>query len=1521
MKKHLSLIGILLLLVQFTWAQSVNVTVQVLPPYSTYIQDYVNSSNKVVVNLLAYTTSNVKLKATITGDNGITVATSDNFRPATPIALQTGIPKMITGIDLRNYLDLNNVTVSGISKTELYRGNGIPEGNYTLCVQALDYNSGNPLSSPEPLGCSNNFNIQQIPAPQLVNPMCDAILQPNNIQNVVFSWLPSQGAPVGSQYKLKIVELIPITRNPNEAMNSATTPAFFETTTSSFSFVYGPAQPQLKVGKKYAWRVTLLAPASGGRAVASQPINAQNKGNSEVCSFVYKGDENTPPVSQNISNGITLLKPIKGEKINNGYGLEFSWTASKKPIKKYQLQFTDRATQDAKITNWNNLPENLFDLPNSFYASKDTGLNTNFALPPSFTTGNGKIAWRVVGLDAQDKIIDKSKIEIYEIVEAPAGNGIVLVAPIKGEKIIAGYGLKFQWEASKKKIVTSYELQFTDSFSQNKKITDWKNIPEEVFTNKDAFYASKQTKELFLDLPNSWTSGTGKIAWRVVALDSNKKVVDKSNIETYETIEDTSELSQLKSLIINGYTLQVTQIGNKDQDKFSGSGKLLLWEGGKEITCSFKDLKVRPIAYFPKTKKYQWAVIDGNIDINTKGMMPNNRINLSTQKDCDGAFQLGLNNVSLTAKLEGAMESKSGVFKITKDSGTTLGKVSAKWFSNFFIWEKGASNSNKQYEFETVSDGTLEMSFKDKFNGSVILKNIALKNLENGGIAVDFNPFAGITLKVNGLEGETSLSGTIKVPNANPGGNSYITSMGILEIPFKNQKNLNFKHTFDKPLSWKFNDDGSVWANISETYVHLSDNGQIESKFETYNNGLNFDKFGLEVKLPQKSGSMKNTPLLLTFDKVHNKGAGYSTSAKPGTESKNKGDIAGFASKLKKSSFMIVKNKLVYLNIEGDLFVPFVNDWAGVMISIDSKKIQEIYLSFDYDKKYYLSKNQSGSYAYITVWSGKLEGNSIVISPNITISNNKNKGLETKDMSMCDLYIDASGAVSYNGNYADNSESVCEGSKKWATYYRFSYGIDKMKIKRSAIKNDAQFLFSGEVVLGPNIGSKDKKEMGFLYHGTEPKPNMVDYNDVNTINPNGTATPNVGGGIGAPKGVKKGPSTENDYYTSAIENSLEISDDGKSINGSYEDGAQKFGGGFKIVQNDPTWGNYFQLGGYYEAKEPDAKSLEAKMILGKTLADEGKYTYWFFEFKQKGFATIPIVPGILEAHGFGGKAYYHIEPTYNSLGQITTMKPNIGYSLGIAAEADVRTAYDQGKTLHGHVQLVTQFKGWSIDGISYYIKGDAIADNSDSAGMIQARLNGQLNWTEKYIDGKGQIWGKVKDLVCLNEGEANEDAIFFHFGADDFYLKVGSKEAPLSAEVMCGSGMKMGIWFGFDKTKLNLGFAESYDSGWKGLNLGVASAEGRLTSNFSADLTVQYWPFQATGTASFNGRAYGKGCVDLWVYEGCISGSCGVAANLSVTMPNPTAFEGSVVCDVHKWIPNFSLHAKWSSNGGFSIWL
>jgi hypothetical protein len=470
-----------------------------------------------------------------------------------------------------------------------------------------------------------------------------------------------------------------------------------------------------------------------------------------------------------------------------------------------------------------------------------------------------------------------------------------------------------------------------------------------------------------------------------------------------------------------------------------------------------------------------------------------------------------------------------------------------------------------------------------------------------------------------------------------------------------------------------------------------------------------------------------------------------------------------------------------------------------------------------------------------------------------------------------------------------------------------------MKIKRFAQKSNCKVLFSGDVTLGPNIATTSKKEVGFSY-GTAVVSNSNPMPTSPTVNPNSN--------FQTPKNYN-GPNNPAEYWYEeeaiAVENSASFSDDNISIQGGYEDGAQKFGGGFKIVQDDPVWGDYFMLDGNYEVKQPDCKKLEAKMILGKKNKIGSKFSYWFFEFYQKGFVTVPIVPGIIEAHGFGGKAYYHMGATYNNVGEITALSPNDKNGLGIVAIADFRTAYDQGATLHGKATIVSQFYDWSLDKIDYYLTGDAIAENSESSGLIKARLNGSLNWVDKYIDGKGQIWGGVKDIVCINEGQANEDAINFHFGADDFYLNVGSPEVPITAEVLCGNGWSTGIWMGFDTKKLSLGFENKYDSGWKGLNLGVASAYGRLTSSLSASLTVNYSPFQATGTASFTGRAYGKGCVDFYVFDGCISGSCGASANLTVSMPNPVLLSGSVRCDVHRYIPDFTLHASWSSTGGFNI--
>ena len=123
---------------------------------------------------------------------------------------------------------------------------------------------------------------------------------------------------------------------------------------------------------------------------------------------------------------------------------------------------------------------------------------------------------------------------------------------------------------------------------------------------------------------------------------------------------------------------------------------------------------------------------------------------------------------------------------------------------------------------------------------------------------------------------------------------------------------------------------------------------------------------------------------------------------------------------------------------------------------------------------------------------------------------------------------------------------------------------------------------------------------------------------------------------------------------------------------------------------------------------------------------------------------------LFEANGFGGKAYYHMNVDYDDkTGEISNMLPNVSKSLGIVAVAYVQTAFDDGRLLHAKATIVTQFKGLSIDAIDYYIHGDAISENNQSTGAMQARMNGQLNFADKYLDGTGNIWGKIPNVIRI----------------------------------------------------------------------------------------------------------------------------------------------------------------------------
>jgi hypothetical protein len=256
---------------------SVNVTTQVIPPFYTDITEYANTT---LVTLLANRSANVSLKISISGDNGVELSTRTGFIPGNLISLSV-TPLMLTAVDLNEYFQPNSLSVSGISPDELFNY-GLPEGTYKLCVSVYENNSL--VSQEGVVGCSNYFTINYLEPPMLISPADLSEIENTTIQNIVFSWTPSPGAPPWTKYTLKIVEILDPAQNPNDAMLSATTPAFFEEEVQGTAFLYSPAQPLLEPGNRYAFQVIASDDESNRRF--------QNFGKSEVSSFTFGNSAN-----------------------------------------------------------------------------------------------------------------------------------------------------------------------------------------------------------------------------------------------------------------------------------------------------------------------------------------------------------------------------------------------------------------------------------------------------------------------------------------------------------------------------------------------------------------------------------------------------------------------------------------------------------------------------------------------------------------------------------------------------------------------------------------------------------------------------------------------------------------------------------------------------------------------------------------------------------------------------------------------------------------------------------------------------------------------------------------------------------------------------------------------------------------------------------------------------------------------------------------------------------------------------
>ncbi|RYY39356.1 MAG: hypothetical protein EOO08_10960 [Chitinophagaceae bacterium] len=252
----------------------VSVTLALTPPYSPRLSDYAEQPGKTILLLKNNSVRplRVYLGLSISGDNGIVIAT----KPGAPPSALTLQPNQLLQADaglLRDLFDENRFMLTKITLADLVRKNGLPEGNYEVCVQVLDYASNAPLANAT--SC-RQIRIASLEPPLLTKPQDNEAIKYILPQSLIFSWTIPAGAEPGTRYHFRLVELLDPKKNPNDAYRNSA--PLYEADVPANILVYGPAQPPLVAGRKYVWAVTAL-PGVKGTAY-------RNYGASEVHAFV-----------------------------------------------------------------------------------------------------------------------------------------------------------------------------------------------------------------------------------------------------------------------------------------------------------------------------------------------------------------------------------------------------------------------------------------------------------------------------------------------------------------------------------------------------------------------------------------------------------------------------------------------------------------------------------------------------------------------------------------------------------------------------------------------------------------------------------------------------------------------------------------------------------------------------------------------------------------------------------------------------------------------------------------------------------------------------------------------------------------------------------------------------------------------------------------------------------------------------------------------------------------------------------
>ncbi len=263
----------------------VTAAMQSLPPFSPNFSNWADPvNNKLGVILLLNDREEpgyqVRLRFTISGQ-GITIRSRDNW-PARPIPLNYGMPVQLSSADLQEYFRLENLDFIGYSQQAYLNSGGLPEGVYSICVEAIDYKRSNEEAA-SAKACTF-IQAQLLDPPVVLAPVGNQT--PVSPQSLFVQWQARHTATFLTTYRVEIYDMNPANNFTPEQIYTFQQPVVETELTGITTTIIDASFPQLESGRQYLLRVQARAPMNAGVF--------KNAGYSEPVFFRY-GLECLPP--------------------------------------------------------------------------------------------------------------------------------------------------------------------------------------------------------------------------------------------------------------------------------------------------------------------------------------------------------------------------------------------------------------------------------------------------------------------------------------------------------------------------------------------------------------------------------------------------------------------------------------------------------------------------------------------------------------------------------------------------------------------------------------------------------------------------------------------------------------------------------------------------------------------------------------------------------------------------------------------------------------------------------------------------------------------------------------------------------------------------------------------------------------------------------------------------------------------------------------------------------------------------